>query len=247
MSMVQDAATLSYPPLDDPQRGRRKLPRAVRERQMLEVAGRVFAAHGFHETSMDEIAKDAGISKPMIYNYFGSKEGLYFAYIELAGQRLLSRMVEAARGVDDSHEIDAEGRLLASSLAFFAHVDERREEWAVLFAELAARGGPFFQEVAAIRRSITDQTAQLFDLVLRRAGVSPDQVGGTEALACAFVGAGESLANWWLEHPEETKEAMASRLIDVAWGGLRHLLRPRSQPSGEDRRALAPVDRSRAE
>lgn len=222
--MVEEGVARSYNPLEDPQRGRRKLPRAVREQQMLEVAGRVFAAHGFHEASMDEIAQDAGISKPMIYNYFGSKEGLYFAYIELAGQRLLSRMAEAARGVDDSHEIDAEGRLLASSLTFFAHVDERREEWAVLFAELAARGGVFFQEVAAVRRSIIHQTAQLFDIVLRRSGVSPDEVGGTDALACAFVGAGESLANWWLEHPEETKEAMANRLIDVGWRGLKHLL-----------------------
>jgi AcrR family transcriptional regulator len=239
--MLDEGATRSYRPLDDPQRGRRKLPRAVRERQMLEVAGRVFAAHGFHEASMDEIAQDAGISKPMLYNYFGSKEGLYFAYIELAGQRLLSRMGEAARGVDDSEEIDAEARLLASSLAFFAHVDERREEWAVLFAELSARGGPFFQEVAAVRRSITDQTAQLFDVVLRRAGVSPDRLGGTEAMACAFVGAGESLANWWLEHPEETQEAMAHRLIAVAWGGLKHLLGPPSRPSGEDGAGLAPL------
>ena len=77
-------------------------------------------------------------------------------------------------------------------------------------------------------------------------GVSPDQVGGTEALACAFVGAGESLANWWLEHPEETKEAMANRLIDVAWGGLKHLLGP-SRPGAEDRVALAPVVRTSAE
>src|SRR5438067_7468052 len=239
--MTDNGVSRTYRPLEDPQRGRRKLPRAVRERQMLEVAGRVFAAHGFHDASMDEIAQDAGISKPMIYNYFGSKEGLYFAYIELAGQRLLSRMAEAARAVDDSDEIDVERRLLASALAFFAHVDERREEWAVLFAELAARGGPFFQEVAAIRRSITDQTAQLFDLVLRLAGVSPDQVGGTEALACAFVGAGESLANWWLQHPEETKEAMANRLIDVAWGGLNHLVAAPSRPKADDRPALAPV------
>ena len=245
--MLEQRATRSYRALDDPQRGRRKLPRAVRERQMLDVAGRVFAADGFHEASMDEIAQKAGISKPMIYNYFGSKEGLYFAYIELAGQRLLSRIAEAAEGVDDSREIDAEGRLLASSVAFFAHVDERREEWAVLFAELAARGGPFFREVAAVRRSITDQTAQLFDLVLRRAGVSPDQVGGTDALACAFVGAGESLANWWLEHPEETKEAMAKRLIEVAWGGLKHLLGPPSRPRAEGPVALAPAARGPTE
>jgi AcrR family transcriptional regulator len=223
-AVAENAAERSFPPLDDPQRGRRKLPRAVREQQMLDVAGRVFAKRGFHEASVEEIAQQAGISKPMIYNYFGSKEGLYFAYIELAGQRLLGRMADAARGADESREIDAEARLLASALAFFAHVDERREEWAVLFAELAARGGPFFQEVAAVRRIIIDRTAQLFDLVLVRAGISPDHVGGTEALACAFVGAGESLANWWLEHPEEPKEAMASRLIEVTWGGLKHLL-----------------------
>src|SRR5947209_9923631 len=222
--MVDNGLPRSYRPLVDPQRGRRKLPRAVRERQMLEVAGRVFAAHGFHEASMDEIAKDAGISKPMIYSYFGSKEGLYFAYIELAGQRLLTRMAEAAPGRDVSGVIDAENTLLATSLAFFAHVDENREEWSVLFGELAARGAPSSQEVAAVRRTITNRTARLFDLVLRRAGSTPDKVGGTEALAYAFVGAGESLANWWLEHPDEPKEAMARRLVDVAWGGLKHLL-----------------------
>ena len=191
---------------------------------MLEVAGRVFAARGFHDASMDEIAHGAGISKPMIYSYFGSKEGLYFAYIELAGQRLLTRMAEAAARVDDSGAIDAEKTLLATSLAFFAHVDENREEWSVLFGELAARGAPSSQEVAAVRRTITNRTAKLFDIVLSRAGTAPDKVGGTQALAYAFVGAGESLANWRLEHPEEPKEAMANRLIDVAWGGLKRLL-----------------------
>src|SRR5947209_16074340 len=85
----------SYPPLDDPQRGRRKLPRAVRERQMLEVAGRVFAARGFHDASMDEIAEAADISKPMLYNYFGSKEGLYFAYVDLSYREIVAAIDEA--------------------------------------------------------------------------------------------------------------------------------------------------------
>src|SRR5947209_191914 len=226
-----DGAGGAYPQLDDPQRGRRKLPRAVRERQMLEVAGRVFAARGFHEASMDEIAQGAGISKPMVYSYFGSKEGLYFAYIELAGQRLLERMAQAAEGVRRSGDIDARATLRATSLAFFAHVDENREEWAVLFGELAARGAPASKEVAAVRRSITDRTAALFDIVLRRAGVDAANVGGTEPLAHAFVGAGESLANWWLEHPEEPTEAMAERLIDVTWGGLEKLLAGGSAPA----------------
>jgi AcrR family transcriptional regulator len=222
--MAAKMADRSYPALDDPQRGRRKVPRAVREQQMLDVAGRVFASRGFHEASMEEIAKDAGISKPMIYSYFRSKEGLYFAYIELAGQRLLARMAEAAAEVDDAGVIDPEARLLATALAFFSHVDENREEWSVLYGELAARGAPFAREVAAVRSRITDRTARLFDLVLDRAGTAPEVVGGTEPLAYALVGAGESLANWWLEHPEEPKEAMANRLMDVAWGGLKHLL-----------------------
>jgi AcrR family transcriptional regulator len=208
--------------MDDPQRGRRKVPRAVRERQMLEVAGRAFAAHGFHDASMDEIADGAGISKPMIYNYFGSKEGLYAAYVEAAGQRLLSRMADAAD--DDSQAVDAEATLRATANAFFAHVDENRESWSVLFGELATRGSPLSSEVAAIRQSIVDRTAALFEALLRRAGTPAKRVGGTEPLAHAFVGAGESLANWWLDHPDETREAMADRLIQVGWLGLRQLL-----------------------
>jgi AcrR family transcriptional regulator len=223
---VTDASTTrSYPPLDDPQRGRRKVARAVRERQMLDVAGRVFAARGFHEASMDEIAQGAGISKPMVYNYFGSKEGLYAAYVEAAGRRLLTRMDEAAATAGAARALDAEATLRATSLAFFAHVDENRESWSVLFGELASRGAPLSQEVAAVRRSITDRTAALFDIVLHRSGTPSAAVGGTEALAHAYVGAGESLANWWLDHPDETREAMADRLVSVAWGGLEQLLR----------------------
>src|SRR5581483_9881124 len=73
----------------------RRMPRPERERQMLEVAGRSFAAHGFHAVSMDEIAKQAGISKPMLYHYFGSKEGLYVAYVRQQGRALLAGMRDA--------------------------------------------------------------------------------------------------------------------------------------------------------
>jgi AcrR family transcriptional regulator len=196
---------------------------------MLDVAGRVFAMRGFHAASIEEIAEGAGISKPMIYNYFGSKDGLYYAYIELAGQRLLDRMALAVESVEESGGLDAERRLLASAVAFFGHVDENREEWSVLFGELAARGAPFSREVAAVRRAITSRTATLFDLVLERAGIDPANVGGTEPLAYAFVGAGESLANWWLDHPEEPIEAMAQRLLDVAWTGLKSLLHAKAR------------------
>src|SRR5437588_7813778 len=74
---------------------RRRMPRPERERQMLQVAGRSFAARGFHAVSMDEIAEQAGISKPMLYHYFGSKEGLYTAYVRQQGNALLEGMRNA--------------------------------------------------------------------------------------------------------------------------------------------------------
>ena len=214
-----------------PLRGRKKVPRVVREREMLEVAGRVFAQRGFHAASMEEIAEGAGVSKPMIYNYFGSKEGLYFAYIELAGQRMLARMRNAVQAAGER----AEERLWASALAFFGHVDDNRDEWSVLFGELASRGAPFSREVSGIRAAISDGTAALFDEVLDGTGLSPEQIGGTEPLAHAFVGAGESLANWWLDHPEESQAAMAARLMNVAWIGLNELLQNRVDPWPLDR------------
>src|SRR2546423_10605965 len=79
--------------------GTRKVPRAVRETQMLEMAGRVFAARGFHQASMDEIAEGAGISKMMLYNYFGSKEGLYFAYVNLAYRDIVAAIDQAVAAV----------------------------------------------------------------------------------------------------------------------------------------------------
>src|SRR5215212_1597600 len=68
-------------------RGSRRVPRAVREREMLAVAERAFAARGYHAASVDGIAEAAGITKPMVYAYFGSKEGLYRACMRAARER----------------------------------------------------------------------------------------------------------------------------------------------------------------
>ena len=73
------------------------MPRSVREPLILGVAGQVFADDGYEHASMDRIAELAGVSKPMLYAYFGSKEGLYVAYIERNGHELLERLVAVDR------------------------------------------------------------------------------------------------------------------------------------------------------
>jgi AcrR family transcriptional regulator len=180
--------------------GRRRVPRLEREQTMLDAAGRAFAAHGFHAAAMDAIAADAGISKPMLYNYFGSKQGLYLAFVERDGRELLDSMRRAA-----SPDAPTGERLRAGIVAFLTYVDEHRSGWAVLYSEAAAQGGSLAAEVAALRERIAELLSRLL---------------GSEALAHAFVGAGESLANWWLEHAEEPKERIAQLLMNLAAAGF---------------------------
>jgi AcrR family transcriptional regulator len=181
------------------------MPRAEREDAMLRAAGSAFARHGFHGASMDAIAAAAGISKPMLYSYFGSKQGLYAAYVERSGRALMTAMREAA-----PVEAPAAERLEAGARAFFDYVDENRTSWAVLYNEAAAQGGPLAAEVAALR-------ARLVDMVVR--ALEPGRgrgSGSVQAFAHAFVGAGESLANWWLAHPSQPKDEVVGLLLRFA-------------------------------
>ena len=140
--------------------GNRRVPRAVREQQMLAVAERAFADRGFHAASVDAIAEGSGISKPMIYAYFGSKEGLYRACMERARTRLL----EALRaGVDPAAPPDQQ--LWHGLLAVFTFVERERDSWAILLGEVTAGTGPFAAEGAAVRREMAALVADL----LRRA------------------------------------------------------------------------------
>jgi AcrR family transcriptional regulator len=174
------------------------MPRPERERLILDVAGQVFARAGFHSASMDEIAEEAGISKPMLYTYFGSKEGLYGAYVERAGRDLLRRLVTAAPADDQS----AAG-LRARITEFLAFVEEHGDGWKVLFREVGSTR-PFAEQVAALREQIVDAIRRLInDAALAYRPPAPD------AVAHALVGAGESLANWWLDHPEVARDQVA--------------------------------------
>ncbi len=131
-------------------RGTRKVPREVREQQMLEAAERAFAARGFHAASVDAIAEASGITKPMVYAYFGSKEGLYRACMQRARARLLAALRD---GVDTSAAPDQQ--LWHGLLAVFTFVERERDSWAILLGEVTQGTGPFAQEGAGVRRELS--------------------------------------------------------------------------------------------
>jgi AcrR family transcriptional regulator len=208
-------------PLEDARSSRRrKVPRVVRERQMLEVAERTFAERGYHAASVDAIAEGAGITKPMVYAYFGSKEGLYLACMERARRRLFE-------SIDVAADADAapDEQLWQGLLAFLAFVSEQRDSWTVLFRETTTLGGPFADEAARLRRQIARLVAQLLGEAVAAEGLDPDRMEATEPLAHALVGAAEAIARWWIEHPEEKKDRVARWLMNFIWMGLGDLVR----------------------
>src|ERR671931_2751989 len=137
---------------------RRRLPRKEREELMLQAAGRAFAARGFHAASMDAIAAAAGVTKPMLYRYFGSKEGLYAAYVRTSGREL----VDSVRAPETRGEAP-EVRLRAGIQAFLGYVEAHRSGWTVLHGETTApTDAQIAREVAELRSRIIRMLTTLF-------------------------------------------------------------------------------------
>ncbi|HEY2317373.1 MAG TPA: TetR/AcrR family transcriptional regulator [Solirubrobacteraceae bacterium] len=184
------------------------MPRSDREQLILRVAGQIFAEGGYERASMDRIAAMAGVSKPMLYAYFGSKEGLYLAYIERTGGELVQRLVNADRAVG------ATGRLRAVINEFLTFVHEHSDGWTVLFRELNARR-PLAEQVAQLRAEVVDEVRRMLE-----AGGGPSWTGlkppASEGVAEAIVGAGEALANWWLKKPGVAREDVADWYVGLA-------------------------------
>jgi AcrR family transcriptional regulator len=196
----------------------KRLPRAVREQQMLDAAVRVFSRHGFHAASMDEIAEEAVISKPMVYAYLGSKEELFVACL----RREATRLMEAIARVADP-DLSVDEQLWRGLRAFFAFVDAHRDGWSVLYRQ--ARGQePFAAEVAAMRGRFVDVVAGMLGGVIRAAGGRRPRPEDLTAMAYALVGAGESLADWVLDHADEDPDVTATRMMNFVWMGAAQLL-----------------------
>src|SRR5436305_9098115 len=183
------------------------MPREQREQLILDEAGQVFARAGYEAVSMDEIAHLAGVSKPRLYAYFGSKEGLYLAYIDRAGGDLLNRLL-TARPRDDQPAAVLRARITE----FLSFVEEHADGWKVLFREIGSTR-PFAERVAELRDQIVRATRMMLE-----DGVAACQgyaAPASDAIAHALVGAGESLAKWWLDHPEVPRDQVASWYLEV--------------------------------
>jgi AcrR family transcriptional regulator len=197
----------------------KRLPREVRERQILDAAVTVFSQNGYHNASMDEISEVAGISKPMIYAYLGAKEDLFAACIHREATRMLEAVVG---GIQPGLPPDVQ--LWHGLRSFFGFVGAYRESWRVLHRQSITQGGPFTEEVMAMRQRAISLVAAVLMRTGSDEGIGEAASASGEALAAALVGAGESLADWWLDHPEDSADVIAVRMMNLVWLGFGNLV-----------------------
>ena len=203
-----------------------RLPRRERERQLLDLAGELFSERGYAGTSMDALADRAGVTKPVIYNLFGSKAGLFAACTSELGERLFETVAAAVVGIDDTEEL-----IRAGSLAFFAFIRENAGLWIAAYGTGDATQNAS-EQVAAELQEIRGRQNALVQTVIEAAA---ERIGVTlepwqlEATTRGLNGMYEGLAIWAIENPDVPVADLADWLVAVVLPGLQTLGGPAAE------------------
>jgi AcrR family transcriptional regulator len=195
--------------------GTKGVPRLERETQILTVASEVFATEGFGAANIQLIADQAGISKPLIYNYFGSKEGLLLACLERAGAIVADEIERIAQG--DAVGIERGMRTLEG---MFTILEDQRHLWRLFYDRTAPQSG-------AVADAVEHYTARITKLADEGVAELMALSGNTDrldisAMTAIWMGLVDSLMRWWVDHPDESADDMmarAGRLLSAILGG----------------------------
>jgi AcrR family transcriptional regulator len=188
-----------------------RVPRALREEQLLDTALSLFAASGYEATSIVDIAAAAAVTRPVVYRHFGSKDGIYLACLRRARSELDDRLASAV-----APETDAEQRLRAGIGAYFSFVEEHGREWDVLFGGGMPKDGPAAEGANEMRH----RTSALLTGLLKVSAPDVD-AQRLEVFGSALNGMGVELARWWRRNPGITRDEMVEHYFALCWDGLR--------------------------
>lgn len=189
-----------------------RMPAAARRAQLLDVALGVFGERGFHETSMNDIAEAAGVTKPVLYQHFGSKRELFLEVLREVGDRLREAVSKATAAASSPHQQVEQG-----FRAYFDWVARTRGGFDVLFAGETRRDREFVSEALRVETEMADVIAELIVVD----GLDPQH---RRLLAYGIVGLAETTSRHWLAHDLDVDAAeLAQHCADLAWAGLRGL------------------------
>jgi AcrR family transcriptional regulator len=190
-----------------------RLSAGARREQILDVAVQVFARQGFHGTSMNDVAEVAGVTKPVLYQHFDSKQHLYLALMEEAGNKMLGSITAATADAPTGR-----GKTESGFAAYFRWVAEHRDAFLLLYGTRASRDE---ESTLAIRRLTNHAAAAIEPLI--DADIDPEH---RRTLAHGLVGLAEGVSRHLVERGREfDPDVLARQVADLAWAGLRSIRR----------------------
>jgi AcrR family transcriptional regulator len=184
-----------------------------RREQLLDVGRALFAERGYDGTSVEEIASRAGVSKPVVYEHFGGKEGLYAVVVDREVQRLLDAFTAALTG--DNPKLLLE----QATLALLTYVEDDSNGFRILVRESPVgleRSGGF----ATIISDIASQVEHILAKQFKARGFETKLAG---LYSQALVGMVALTGQWWLDNRKPKRDEVAAHLVNLAWNGLSQL------------------------
>ena len=196
---------------------------AERREQLIQIARRLFAEKGFEGTSVEEIAATAEVSKPVVYEHFGGKEGLYAVVVDREVGYLLTEMETALTDGERSREL-----IEQAVLALLDYVESHTDGFRILVRDssVASSSGSF----ASLLSDIASQVEGLLVTEFKRHGL---EAKTAPMYAQMLVGMIALTGQWWLSARKPKKSEVAAHVVNLAWNGLAHLdLKPRLVTAG---------------
>ena len=183
-----------------------------RRNQLLDVGRSLFAEKGFEGTSIEEIAHRAGVTKPVVYEHFGGKEGLYAVVVDREMARLLDGVTGALSG-GDAREL-----LEQAALAFLDYIEEQPDGFRIL-----VRDSPVASTTGTFASLISDIATQVEHILAREFKTRGFDAKLAPLYSQALVGMVALTGQWWLDARKPRREVVAAHLVNLAWNGLSHL------------------------
>jgi AcrR family transcriptional regulator len=198
--------------MSEPKRVRVRMTGKERRQQLLDVGRTLFAERGFEATSIEEVAARAGVSKPVVYEHFGGKEGLYAVVVDREMGRLLDRFTESLSAGPPRELLEQ------AALTLLGYIEEETDGFRILVRDspVASTTGTFSSLISDIARQVEYILAREF----KSRGFDPKLAG---LYSQALVGSVALTGQWWLEARSPKKDQVAAHLVNLAWNGLSHL------------------------
>jgi AcrR family transcriptional regulator len=193
-----------------------------RRTQLLDVGRALFAEKGFDATSIEEIASRAGVTKPVVYEHFGGKEGLYAVVVDREMERLLEGVTGALSG-GSAREL-----LEQAASAFLVYIEKEPDGFRIL-----VRDSPVASSSGTFASLISDIASQVEHILGREFKARGYDTKLASLYSQALVGMVALTGQWWLDARKPKRDEVAAHLVNLAWNGLSHLdekpsLKPRS-------------------